>query len=244
MDLYFCGIIDIVLVIGILIFIIIGFKKGFIKKVISLAGILVILVFSLVYCGQFAQFLIQHDVIYPDIFDKINTNILTNLEGKDIPGDATVMEVLVDGLNVPKFIATLIKNGVESQGSAMPSVNEMASSIAQYLSTAIMNIISFLILALGIFIITLILKLIASALRTNKLIRFVDGLLGALLYVTIFAGFVCVVFCVISYFMDQEWFSGAKAWLEVDMQLNTDKFRLSKMVYNGNILKRFLELFF
>lgn len=244
MDLYICGIIDIVLVIGAILFFIIGYKKGFIKKIISLAGILVVLIFSFIYCGQFAQFLIHHDVFYPDIYQNINTNILTNLEGKNIAADATVVDVLVEGLNVPRFIANLIGNGVMNQGSELPTAAAMADAIAQYLSTTLMSIIAFFILAVGIFVITLILKLIASVLRTNKLVRFVDGILGSLLYVTIFACIVCVIFCILSYFMDKEWFSSARQWLEVDMQLNTDKFRISKFVYNGNILKRFLDLFF
>lgn len=244
MDLYICGIVDIILIIGAILFLIIGFKKGFIKKVISLAGILVILIFSIIYCGQFAQFLIHNDIIYPDIYQNINSNILTNLEGKDIAADATVVDVLVDGLNVPRFIANLIGNGVMNQGSELPTVASMADAIAKYLGTTLMSIIAFFILAIGIFVITLILKLIANALRTNKLIRIVDGILGSVLYVTIFACIVCVIFCIISCFMDKEWFASARKWLEVDMQLNTDKFRISKFVYNGNILKRFLDLFF
>lgn len=244
MDLKICGIIDIVLVVLAIIFLIVGYKKGFIKKVISFAGILVIIIFSIIYCGQFAQFLIHHDVLYPDIYDKINSNILTNLEGKSIASDATVVDVLVEGLNIPKFIANMIGNGVTGEGGELLTVADMADAIANYLGTAAMTIIAFFVLAIGIFIITLILKLIASALRTNRLVKIVDGILGSVLYVTIFAGIVCVVFYLISLFMDQAWFSGAKEWLEVDMQLNTDSFRLSKLVYNGNIVKRILDLFF
>ena len=44
--------------------------------------------------------------------------------------------------------------------------------------------------------------------------------------------------------MDKEWFSPAKEWLTVDMQLDTDKFRLSKWIYEGNIIRRILNLFF
>ena len=86
--------------------------------------------------------------------------------------------------------------------------------------------------------------MIANILRTNKLVRIVDGLLGSILYITIFAVGVCLLFCLLSYFMKQDWFSGARNWIEVDMQLTTDKFRLSKLVYNGNIIKRIFELFF
>lgn len=244
MDLLFCGLIDIILVLVAIIFMIVGYKKGFIKKLISVAGILVIIIFSFIYCGQFAEFLISHDIFYPGIFDKINTNILTNLDAKSIAADATAADFLNQGLGVPKFIANFIGKGVTNEAGEALVVADMSNAIADYLATALMSIISFFILALGIFIITLILKLIADALRTNKLVRVIDGILGIILYLSIYAVSVCIIFCIMGYLMEAEWFSSAKAWLEVDMQLTTEEFRLSKAVYNGNIIKKFLDLLF
>ncbi len=244
MDLKICGLIDIILIVGTIIFLILGFKKGAIKKIISLAGILVILVFSIIYCGQFAQFLIHHNVIYPSIYGKINTNILTNLENKGLSAGATVGEVLKTGLNIPGFIADMIGKGVTNHYPQLTDVNSVADAVSGYLATMAMNVISFFILAIGLFVVILILKLIADMLRTNKFVKAVDGILGAVLYVTIYAAVVCFIFCILSYFMRCSWFEGAKKWLEVDMQLNTNKFRISKALYEGNILRRLLELFF
>ncbi len=244
MDLKICGIIDLILIgIGI-IFLIVGYKKGFIKKLISLAGILVIVVFSIVYCSQFAQFLIHHKVFYPGFYDNIYNNIITNIAKKNIPVDATVTDVLVKGFNVPRFIASILANGIVKEGQALPTVQEIADAIATYLGTALMNIIAFFILFVGIFIITLVLKIIADLLRANKLVRTVDGILGSLLYVTVFATVVCILFYFLSLCMNQEWFKGARDWLAVDMQLDTNHFRLSKLVYEGNIIKKILDLIF
>lgn len=244
MDLKICGILDIILIVAGIVFLIIGYKKGFIKKLISLAGILVIIIFSIVYCSQFAQFLIHHKVFYPNFYNNIFNNIITNLEKKNIAGDATVTDVLVQGLNIPKFIASMLANGIVKEGQSLPTVLEIADAIAKYLGTALMNIISFFILAVGIFLLVLILKILASVLRTNKLVKVVDGILGALFYLTIFATVVCVLFYFLSLCMNQEWFKGARDWLTVDMQLETNHFRLSKLVYQGNIIKKIFDLIF
>lgn len=243
MDFGFFGLIDVILLIGALIFIILGFKKGFMKKAISLIGILVIIGFSIVYAGQFAKFLIQNDIIYPSVFDRINGNILDKLATQDIAVDSTCADVLHKVLGVPEFIANLIGSSIKNSSNEPITAANMANSIAVYLSTLAMNVISFFILALGLFIIILILKLIASILRQSKIIRGIDGILGIVLYLTIYSCIVLFVFCLLFVFMNQEWFSSAKEWLTVDMQLDNDNFRVSKFVYEGNIFKNILTLF-
>lgn len=243
-DLIFCGIIDIVLVLLAIVFLIVGYKKGFIKKIISLVGIIIILIVSFIYCGQFANFLREHNIIYPDLESSIGANIAQKISEANISPEAGIKEFLTTGLNIPSFISGFIANGIINSHPELTNVEQMVSATTQYACQTIMNIISFFILAIGIFIIILIIKLIASVLRTNKFVRVVDGILGAVLYVTIFIAIVCIVFTVISYCMDKEWFSPVKEWLTVDMQLNTDKFRLSKWIYEGNIIRRILNLFF
>ena len=156
MDFGFFGLIDVILLIGALIFIILGFKKGFMKKAISLIGILVIIGFSIVYAGQFAKFLIQNDIIYPSVFDRINGNILDKLATQDIAVDSTCADVLHKVLGVPEFIANLIGSSIKNSSNEPITAANMANSIAVYLSTLAMNVISFFILALGLFIIILI----------------------------------------------------------------------------------------
>lgn len=244
MDLKICGIVDIVLVLIAIILIIVGYKKGFIKKLISLAGILVIVVFSAVLCGQFSEFMIHNNIFYPSIYESIYNNIIGNFDEQNIELTyITVSEALEQGLNVPKFFADFICNGIEEGSASLPAL-EAASKIAEYLSSIVMTIISFFVLLIGTFISVLILKLVADALRTNKLIRFVDGVLGAIFYIAVYAVIVCVLFYALSLMIDQTWFESAREWLDVDMMLSDDsKFRISKAIYESNILKRILDLF-
>lgn len=243
MDLLICGLLDIIIIVGIIIFAIVGYKKGFMKKLLSLGGILLILIFSLVFCGQFAEFMISHDMIYPGIFDKIHSGFLTKLEGKDISQDATLNVFLNEYLGIPKLFANLFGKGVTNDAGELLTAADMAYATADYIASILMNIISFLILAFIIFIVIVILKLIADGLRTNKLVEVIDGILGILFYLTVFILCICVLFWILSLFMRADWFV-AKEFFEIDMQLNTDKFRISKFIYEGNILRRIMDLFF
>ena len=183
-------------------------------------------------------------MIYPSINETICNNIIGNLEEKGIEITVlSVSEALEQGLNVPKFFADIICNGIENGSAELPAI-EAAGRISEYLSSIVMTIIAFFILLIGTFLIVLILKLVADALRTNKLIKFVDGVLGMIFYLAVYAVIICVLFYALSIFIDQEWFTPAREWLNVDMMLEDDsKFRISKAIYESNILKRILDLF-
>ena len=55
---------------------------------------------------------------------------------------------------------------------------------------------------------------------------------------------VLTLFYFLSIVIDMEWFSKAKEWLVVDMQLGNDNFRISKAFYEGNVLKRIIDIIF
>ena len=80
--------------------------------------------------------------------------------------------------------------------------------------------------------------------RTNSFIRFVDGTFGSLLYLILEMIAVCIVFAIVSCFMDMEWFSGVRNFLVKDMQLNNDEFRLSKLIYEHNMIVKIFKIIF
>jgi uncharacterized membrane protein required for colicin V production len=51
----FCGIIDIVIVVLFLIFAIIGYKKGFATKIISLLSFIIVIILAFLFAGQLAK---------------------------------------------------------------------------------------------------------------------------------------------------------------------------------------------
>ena len=56
--------------------------------------------------------------------------------------------------------------------------------------------------------------------------------------------FVYVVFTIFHYMEDYAFFSPVKNFLDVDMKLNEDTFRLSKYFYEHNIVYAILNIFF
>ena len=238
MDLGICGIIDIVIVVLAIIVAIIGYKKGFMKKFLSIFGILAIIIFSLSYCGQFSQWLIHNELIYPSIESSIYSNISEYITANGY-NDLTVGQVIAKALEIPEFIANIVARGIP-EGTA----NELASSISTYLATSLMNIIAFLILVVGLLICLAILKIVVFVLRANKFIRTLDGILGLIFYVSAYSVVVLTLFYFLSIVIDMEWFSKAKEWLVVDMQLGNDNFRISKAFYEGNVLKRIIDIIF
>ncbi|MBQ3253771.1 MAG: CvpA family protein [Acholeplasmatales bacterium] len=238
MDFGICGLIDIIIVIGLIIAMIVGYKKGFMKKLISLVGVISIVVFSFINCGQLAQFMIHNKIIYPNIFEHINGNILEYMADNNITS-VTADEILAEALNIPGFIAKLLLNGMGN-----PESGDLVLMTTEYLSTMLMNVISFFIIFISLMIILGILKVIADKLRTNGIVRALDGALGMVLYAGIYAVLICVIFYILSLIIDQEWFLEAKKWLEIDMQLNSEKFRLSKAIYEGNVIKLVFDLLF
>ncbi len=238
MDLKFCGILDILIVFFLLIACIIGYKKGFLKKAIGLVSFLVALIVAFVFCSQLAGLLKQYDVIYPSIYESVFENVSSSQAFMN--PDATVADVL-KGMDVPGFIADLLAKAIgENIGVA-----QMAESISTYITDMAMNAICFLILLVGVFIVAFILKIIANVLRGNFIIRFVDGLLGMALYACIFLVVVYLVFMILRYSMDASWFAGAKSFLTVDMKLDEpDVFRLSKYIYEHNVLYNIFHILF
>ena len=239
MDFGFCGVLDIVLLVLALIMAIIGFKQGFMKKLLSHIGVIAILLFSIFFAGQFAQMLIHNDVIYPSLIDTFTKNISNALAQNGIPEGATASEALSQMLGIPGFLSDLLVNGMGN-----PEVGELVSSTANYLAEMSMNAISFGILVIGLFLIMGILKLVVNGLRKSGLVRFLDGLLGIVYYVALYAIIVTVLFYVLSLVIDMEWFAPAKDFLVIDMQLdNPDAYRVSKALYEANFLKRILGIF-
>ena len=243
MDFGICGILDIVLVLLGIICLVWGFKKGFIKKILSLAGFLAVLILAFVYCKQFAQFLTEKNFIYPNIYNPILEHLLLQASEAGLEATSNVKDFLVIYLELPEFMAELFAKVLDVSGN----VETVCVSISEYISNIAMNIISFLIILVGSSVLVLLLKLITNTLRKVKIIRIIDGMLGAVLYFTIFLLFVYIGFTFVQIFMEQPWFAQAKEFLIVDMMLpvagEETPFRLSRYIYENNVLYKLIEMF-
>ncbi len=234
MDLKICGIIDIIIILGAIIMLIVGFKKGFITKILSLASVIIILLFSFFFAPSFTGYLKQWNIIYPNILESMTNNINANLVEKGIEAGSSTTTSVSILLGVPEWIAQFIVNFM---GDGIPSETaELVNMIADTVTRWICNVISFFIIAIGIIIIIAIIKGIAAIFRKNKVFKVVDGIFGVILYEAIYIAILSVVFLIL-YFLYKNNVPGITDFIKVDFQMETDKFRISKWFFENNVLK-------
>lgn len=235
----FCGIIDIVLVVLFLLFAIIGYKKGFATKIISLLSFIIVIVLAFLFAGQLAKQFQSWNIIYPGIY----SNIYGNAEAKlaSISGD-TVNAKVASLLGWPQFFADMVVKALGGDSLSAMSDAELATAVATKVTGWIMNVICFFIIVIGVFIVLGIVKAIVTGLKKNAGFRIIDGLLGVVLYEVILAAIVCVIFFILNFAYADNWNQGLTDFLEKDMQLGTDNIRVSKWLFEGNFLKNIWEL--
>lgn len=236
MDLGFFGIIDVfVVLLGILV-LFIGFKKGFMNKMIGLLGVLVMLALSITLAPNFAEFLKNREIFYPSIYnsiyDKVSAIVAESGEG------ASTTDIIANALHIPSLIASFIAGKIEATPSELPG--EVATILGGYAMVGI----AFAILALLFSIIFVVMKILANTLRKSTIIRTFDGLLGMAFYLLIYTLIISLIFFILNLMVTKGAITGnTLEFIKTDLQLDTDSFRISKFFYNGNIFNSIRELF-
>lgn len=235
MDFKYFGLIDIVLVVSFLIVVFIGWKKGFVQKFLSLANSICGLLFSLIFCRDFANILIGKNIIYGNIYDKVYSNVIENELLQN--SNATEVEIL-QSLGLPASICEFLAGKIEIDSGSI------AASISQNISTWVMIILSFFMLFFGTTILCAILKVVFKAFReASILIKVTDGLLGIVFYAIIYIIVLDVLLLVLSVCMQTVLPESVLNFIEIDMKLSSDEFRISKYLYNNNLIGNLIGLF-
>lgn len=237
MDLKICGIIDIIylLLMGLVLFI--GFKKGFLKKAIGILGLFVALAIAFVFCTQLAGWFESTGMIYKPIFESIKGNVLESKAFQS--GNATISDLLV-GIGIPRFLANSFAANIPGGMTAYT----IAENIATFFAHILTVIISFGILFVGVFVISMLLKILTIILRGNAIIKWIDGVLGMALSFCLFMIVVYSIFAILRALGEYSFFASWQNFLDVDMKLNENTFRLSKFFYQHNVIYSFFALFF
>lgn len=230
----FTGLLDIIIIVVGLLSILIGFKKGFLSKMVSLIGIIAIIIFSVFYASQFAGFLKSHDLIYPNIYANISSKITEGLGDKT---EFTVKEA-IEASGFPSFLANWIAGAVGDVSTA-----EVVAAVSEQIAGWIMNVIAFGILVVLCFIVLIILKIIIKCVRNATFVRVVDGVLGAVLYLALYLVILTALFALLNTFYYADWFANARAWLDKDMAMGTNSFRISKSLFERNFFVVVFSMF-
>ena len=241
MDWGIIGLIDVIIIVFLFIMITVGYKKGFLKKAVGLVSFFVATIVSIVFCKQFAGFLTEHDIIYGGLYDKVEAKVasIENIEHLDSAVDLS--ETIQEATELPKFIANFLAERITANTSSAEVINKLTTAATDALMVLISAVLLFFIVFFG----ALVLKLIIHILRGNAIIKFVDGILGIVFYTSTFFLFVYSVFAIFQALANQEFFTPVQEFLVTDMMLdNPDKFRLSKYLYEHNIVYSFFEFLF
>lgn len=232
------GIIDVVIVLAVILFLILGWKHGFLVKIVEMASGIFGLLASILLARPFSTVL--DGWFGPAINDKISEYLSsTNLF------QATLSEVNVRAafsqMSLPEFMVDWIVNGIDFT-SLQTSIIE---AIQPTIKSLVLLVLSFLVLFFGSMVVFFILKLLAKAITSIPFIKQVDKVLGVLFGFVKIAAIVYIVFFVLALLLTIPAINNIiSEFLNVDMGLaNEGQFRLSKWIYDNNILKKVLDLF-
>ncbi|MBR1891136.1 MAG: CvpA family protein [Clostridia bacterium] len=153
------------IIIGVIVvFLFIGFIKGFFSELLGIVGSVLSIVLAAVFCNALADFLIDKT----EIFDWLKNGIASVF-----PSDISSIE----GLNLPEFIVNLINSYLSSDDGIT-----LAEAISTTISKLIISFASFFIILLAVKLVVLILSKVLKALADSiKVIGVTNRLLGALL---------------------------------------------------------------
>lgn len=232
----FFGVIDAVVVLLGLVFLFLGYRKGFMGKMVTIIGVLVLIGLSITLCGNMAEMMRDKDIFYPGISKDIGNSI--NAAIAEAGENATVKQAVAKALHIPEWIAALL---------VLSTQNELASAqagiLTEKISMFLMKVIAFGILFLGMLLIMIILKVIAKALRENKFVRVVDGIFGMALYLFIYLLIISVFFFVLDILVEKEVISSTTGFIAEDLQLGTTNFSISRWLLKGNLISSIRQVF-
>ncbi len=234
------GIIDVGIVIVAIIFGIIGWKSGFLLKVVQMASGIFGIIGSIIFARPFAGVLAQW--IGPTVSAKIleYLNAQTAQFTVQFTYENRLAAIQEAFPSFPTFLQEWIADGIKVEDIAASLVD----TIHPVLVDVAMLVIAFIVLFLGSIIVFFILKLVVKGVTKIPVIREIDKVLGVLFGLVKIFVIILVLFFILGLLMTIPAISEALApFLENDMALSSEQFRLSKWIYDHNLLKDIINVF-
>jgi uncharacterized membrane protein required for colicin V production len=236
------GVIDIVIVVSVVMFAAIGWKQGFLVKIVEmvrglfglLASIILARPFSTVLSGWFG------DALTLKVYDYLLSRSAIFATSFTYENRVATVEQAFEGMNLPAFIIEGIANAI--------NIESMQSTLVDTLTPIITNlallVISFIILFFGSMIVFVILKLLAKVVTKLPVIKQVDQVLGVLFGLVKITAIIFILLFILGLLMTIPAIDGAIGdFVAADMLLNEEGFRLSKWLYDNNLLKQIINVF-
>lgn len=231
------GIIDILIVGTIILFLVIGWKKGFLEKVIDMASSVFGLIASVLLARPFSNVL--RGWFGSSIDTSIRDYLLQNQDFSMALTETNLREAL-NGMSLPNFMVDWIIDSIDFTVVAQNIIDAVAPII---LSLSLL-VIAFITLFFGSMIVFFILKLLAKGITSIPVIKQIDKFLGAIFGLLKVSLLIFVLLFVLALIINIPAINNIiYEFLDQDMQLSTDQFRLSKWLYDNNLLKNVINVF-
>ncbi len=232
------GIIDIGIVLTVIIFAVIGWKSGFLLKVVEMASGVFGLLGSILLARPFASVLEKW--IGEAVSTKVGEYLLsrTDLFGQTLNEENA--RAAFEGMSLPTFMVDWLVESIDFNQvtqSIVGAVEPLISSLA-------LLVISFITLFFGSMVVFFILKILAKMITSLPIIKQIDKVLGLLFGILKVAALVYILLFILALLITIPAINDlVGGFLAEDMQLASDSFRLSKWLYNNNVLKQLIDFF-
>lgn len=230
--------VSIIFIATIIIFMIIGIIKGFVRSIIDMVGELIILVLSVVLIKPI-NLIVEKLDIFINLKNTIYSNLLSinHLFGESFnKNNPEEISKALKELNIPELLNSLLTKQIINliPNEANFILGEILSSLL--LKTGI-TIICFIILYLTLKILLIFIKRISNKIiKSIKPIKRIDKLLGAALGIFIGILVTNLLCLAITTIISVPLFDNINNLIINEMCLNNDTFTLSKFIYEHNLL--------
>lgn len=228
------GKIDIIILIILGVFALIGFAKGFIRQVLSFANLLVAIILAFVTVKPVSVFL-PDTKLAPFIHEKVVEFLASKGEifTTPIPNDATneTLVPILDQLGLPGFIDKILLNLITIDETAYGLT--FSEVLAQKIVPTLLIVISFIALVLVIFIVMKILiHFIDSFVKKSKAVSGINKLLGLALGFA--KAIVIVSLLMLALSALGGLFPAINEFMIADMKIGIEGYGIGKFIYEKN----------
>jgi len=236
------GVIDVVIVVTVVIFAALGWKHGFLVKIVEMASGLFGLLASVLLARPFSTVLDRWigEPIGIKIYDYLVSRSAIFTASFTYENRLEVVQDAFEGMNLPQFMIEWIASAIDVETMSATLVD----TIQPILKSLALLVISFLVLFFGSMILFFFLKILAKLVTKLPVIKQIDKVLGVLFGLVKVALLVFILLFVLGLLLTIPAINEAiGGFVSVDMQLGSDGFRLSKWLYDNNLLKQIINVF-
>lgn len=213
----------------------IGYRRGFIKEVVSMFFLLLTVAIVWIINPYINQFVKENTPVYSLIQENCRELISTEAEEKQVI-DSGGQKDLIENLSLPDFLKEDLQENNTAAIYKYLSVDTFTDYVAEYITCTVVNGIAFLI---SFVFATLLVRIAAYALDIIAKLPIINGAnkaAGAVLGVVKCLVFVWVAFLILTVLCNTEFGKAALDLIEKDRLLN--------WIYENNILvKVFMNIF-